>query len=56
MSTIEANKQLARDYFAAFSSRDEAWWSQLIAPGFRRHDPGLSDPCQELVRPAKPGR
>ncbi len=41
MSTTEANKQLARDYFDAFLRADEAWWARHIAPGFRRHDPGL---------------
>ena len=41
MSGIEANKQLARDYFKAFLAADEAWWAEHIAPGFRRHDPGL---------------
>ena len=34
-------KQLARDYFAAFLARDEAWWQAHIAPDFVRHDPGL---------------
>lgn len=34
-------KQLARDYFAAFLARDEAWWRAHIAPDFVRHDPGL---------------
>ncbi len=41
MSTTEANKQLARDYFDAFLRADKAWWARHIAPGFRRHDPGL---------------
>ena len=41
MSTTDANKQLARDYFQAFLAADEAWWRDHIAPGFRRHDPGL---------------
>ena len=34
-------KQLARDYFAAFLARDEAWWQAHVAPDFVRHDPGL---------------
>ena len=41
MSVTEANKQLARDYFKAFLGSDQAWWAEHIAPGFRRHDPGL---------------
>ncbi|ALN71889.1 ester cyclase [Aureimonas sp. AU20] len=41
MATQETNKQLARDYFAAFLRRDEAWWQTHIDPAFRRHDPGL---------------
>lgn len=49
MASIEANKQLARDYFRAFLDRDEAWWQQHIAPRFRRHDPGLPF---EVVGPA----
>ncbi|SEO40875.1 Predicted ester cyclase [Methylobacterium sp. ap11] len=40
MST-DANKDLARAYFAAFLARDEAWWQRHIAPDFVRHDPGL---------------
>lgn len=46
---MQANKQLARDYFKAFLDRDEAWWNRHIAPGFRRHDPGLPF---EVVGPA----
>ena len=49
MSGIEANKQLARDYFTAFLAADEAWWAAHVAPGFRRHDPGLPF---EVVGPA----
>ena len=49
MSMQEANKQLVRDYFKAFLAADEAWWSQHIAPTFRRHDPGLPF---EVVGPA----
>lgn len=41
MPVSEANKQLARDYFKAFLAADQAWWDEHIAPGFRRHDPGL---------------
>ncbi len=41
MSTPDANKQLARDYFTAFLAADETWWQAHIAPEFRRHDPGL---------------
>lgn len=41
MTDREANKQLCRDYFQAFLDRDEAWWSEHIAPSFVRHDPGL---------------
>jgi predicted ester cyclase len=40
-SSIEANKQLARDYFKAFLAADEGWWKEHIAPTFRRNDPGL---------------
>lgn len=38
---LEANKQLARDYFTAFVAGDEAWMTRHIAPSFVRHDPGL---------------
>lgn len=38
---LEANKQLCRDYFKAFLSRDTAWMQRHIAPAFVRHDPGL---------------
>lgn len=41
MNTLEANKQLCRDYFKAFLARDTAWMERHIAPGFVRHDPGL---------------
>ena len=41
MSTLEANKQLCRDYFDAFLKRDADWMRRHIAPGFVRHDPGL---------------
>lgn len=39
--SLEANKQLVRDYFKAFLSKDVAWFREHIEPGFRRHDPGL---------------
>ena len=48
MATSEDYKQFARDYFTAFLAADEAWWRKHIAPGFRRHDPGLPF---ELVGP-----
>ncbi|GAA0600308.1 ester cyclase [Craurococcus roseus] len=38
---LEANKQLARDYFKAFLAKDVAWFRERIEPDFRRHDPGL---------------
>ncbi len=41
MTELDADKQLCRDYFAAFLRSDEAWWRAHIAPDFRRHDPGL---------------
>ena len=34
---LEENKQLCRDYFAAFLARDEEWIRAHIAPGFERH-------------------
>ena len=39
--SLEANKQLCRDYFSAFLKRDTDWMRKHIAPTFRRHDPGL---------------
>jgi steroid delta-isomerase-like uncharacterized protein len=39
--SLEDNKQLCRDYFAAFLSRDVDWMEAHIAPTFVRHDPGL---------------
>jgi predicted ester cyclase len=39
--SLEANKQLVRDYFTAFLAKDVDWFKEHIAPGFRRHDPGL---------------
>ena len=38
---LEENKQLCRDYFAAFLTRDTDWMERHIAPTFVRHDPGL---------------
>lgn len=38
---LEANKQLCRDYFAAFLKGDRDWMKRHIAPDFVRHDPGL---------------
>ena len=39
--SLEANKQLVRDYFTAFLAKDVNWFKEHIAPSFRRHDPGL---------------
>ena len=39
--SLEANKQLCRDYFTAFLAGDTAWMARHIAPDFVRHDPGL---------------
>lgn len=41
MTSIENNKQMARDYLKAFAEGDEAWFRQHIAPEYRRNDPGL---------------
>jgi predicted ester cyclase len=41
MANLEANKQLCRDYFAAFLKGDTDWMKKHIAPTFVRHDPGL---------------
>ena len=41
MVSLEADKQVVRDYFKAFLARDVAWFQEHIDPGFRRHDPGL---------------
>jgi predicted ester cyclase len=38
---LEENKQLCRDYFAAFLAGDTDWMQAHIAPTFVRHDPGL---------------
>ena len=39
--SLEANKQLCRDYFTAFLAGDTAWMERHIALTFVRHDPGL---------------
>ncbi|SEB23727.1 ester cyclase [Variovorax sp. YR216] len=39
--SLEANKELCRNYFRAFLAGDTAWMKRHIAPGFVRHDPGL---------------
>lgn len=39
--SLDANKQLCRDYFAAFLKRDTDWMKRHIATTFVRHDPGL---------------
>jgi predicted ester cyclase len=39
--SLDANKQLIRDYFKAFLAKDAEWFRKHIEPGFRRHDPGL---------------
>jgi predicted ester cyclase len=41
MSVHESNKQICRDYFAAFLKGDVDWMKKHIAPSFVRHDPGL---------------
>lgn len=38
---LELNKQLCRDYFTAFLSRDVGWMERHIHADFVRHDPGL---------------
>jgi steroid delta-isomerase-like uncharacterized protein len=39
--SLEANKELCRNYFRAFLAGDTAWMKRHIAPDFVRHDPGL---------------
>lgn len=39
--SLEENKAIARDYFAAFANKDLVWIDEHIAPDFVRHDPGL---------------
>ena len=39
--SIEENKRIALEYFDAFVKGDKDWWAKHVAPGFRRHDPGL---------------
>lgn len=41
MSTLEDKKRVTLKYFDAFVKGDKAWWEANIAPGFKRHDPGL---------------
>ena len=39
--TLDANKQICRDYFKAFLARDAGWMEKHVAKTFVRHDPGL---------------
>jgi predicted ester cyclase len=39
--TPDANKQICRDYFKAFLTRDAGWMEKHVAKTFIRHDPGL---------------
>ena len=39
--SLEANKQICREYFKAFLARDAAWMEKHVANTFVRHDPGL---------------
>ena len=39
--SLEANKELCRNYFRAFLAGDTAWMKRHISPDFVRHDPGL---------------
>ncbi len=39
--SIEENKRITLEYFTAFVKGDKGWWATHVAPGFRRHDPGL---------------
>lgn len=41
MSSAEANKAIAREYFEAFAGGDLDWLDGHVAPDFIRHDPGL---------------
>ena len=38
---IEANKRRARDYFAAFATKDRAWLEANVAPDYVRRDTNL---------------
>jgi steroid delta-isomerase-like uncharacterized protein len=39
--SLDANKQICREYFKAFLARDVAWMEKHVAKTFVRHDPGL---------------
>jgi predicted ester cyclase len=39
--SLDANKQVCREYFKAFLARDGAWMQKHVAKTFVRHDPGL---------------
>jgi predicted ester cyclase len=39
--SLDANKQICREYFKAFLARDAAWMEKHVAKTFVRHDPGL---------------
>jgi predicted ester cyclase len=41
MTTTDTNKQICRDYFKAFLTRDAGWMQKHVAKTFVRHDPGL---------------
>lgn len=40
-TTIDANKQRARDYFKAFATQDRAWLDANVAPTYVRRDTTL---------------
>jgi steroid delta-isomerase-like uncharacterized protein len=39
--SLDANKQICREYFKAFLAGDAAWMEKHVAKTFVRHDPGL---------------
>nr|WP_111299083.1 ester cyclase [Paracoccus saliphilus] len=39
--SIETQKQLAKDYFKAFATKDEAWLRQHVSPDYIRRDTTL---------------
>ena len=39
--SIAENKRITVEYFDAFVKGDKGWWAKYVAPGFRRHDPGI---------------
>lgn len=41
MSDREHSKRIGVEYFTAFVAGDATWWRENVAPGFKRHDPGL---------------